>query len=247
MTAPSPVGLRRFAGYAMAPNERGYCGPDDPELLRAYLRNGSADDGLAALARAFDGPLPYLQIIADATGIAEVFDPRVVEAYWLGNDLLDAVDPHVCAEALLVAFAGEPTVDPRRIVATRNGASPHHGYHVLVTYPWIDFVAKGHDSALDLLDSCRIRWGTVTAIDGTDVTVECPPLEVGGAGIRLGKPRNEIVHPLPRPDASAVQLGDQVSLHWDHLCDHLTAEEVERLRDRTVAVIKLVNRCLLDT
>lgn len=241
----SGVGLRRFAGYAMAPNQRGFCGPEDHERLRAYLGDGTADAGLAVLARAFDGPLPYLEVIAAANGLSDTFDPRVVEAYWLGNDLLDAVDPSTCADALLAAFEGEPTVDPRRIEATRAGATPHHGYHVLVTYPWIDFVAKGHASALDLLDSCRVRWGTITDLDGADVIVNVQPLEVGPAGVGMGAVRSLVVHPLIRPDGPDLHVGDQVSLHWDDLCDTLTSTEVDELAVRTGEVLQLVNRCLL--
>ena len=48
---------------------------------------------IARRARQFDGAWAYLESIARAAGIADPLDERVVEAYWIGNDLLDRVDP----------------------------------------------------------------------------------------------------------------------------------------------------------
>lgn len=246
--SPTPsvdAGLRRFIGFALAPNERGFCGPADHALLRDHLRDGSGGTELARLARAFSGPLPYLQVIADAAGIADPFDPQVVGAYWLGGDLLDAVDPQVCAAALLTAFAGQPTVDPRRIEATRDAAVPSHAYHVLVTYPWIDLVAAGRPQALQPLDDCRVRWGEVVAVADDAVEVSVQPLEVSEGRLALGAARVDLVRPVQRPDAPSLAVGDVVALHWDHLCDRLTAAEVRELATRTAAVMAVVNDRLL--
>jgi hypothetical protein len=240
-------GLQRFAGYALAPNERGFCGPTDTRLLATGLRGGWGDEALGPLARAFTGPLPYLEVIADANGIADVFDPSVVEAYWVGNDLLRAVDPHVCADAVLAAFEGQPTVDPRRITATRDGASPTHVFHVLVTYPWIDLVAAGRTRALAMLDDCRVRWGTVERVQGPDVVVvRNRRLVVADGAIVLGELSSEVVRPVDRPGAPALRPGDLVTLHYDHLCDLVDATAIAQLQTRTAVTTELVNRCLLD-
>lgn len=252
-------GLRRFAGYAMAPNERGFCGPADHAGFAAQVRDGGRGHALAAMVRSFDGPLPYLRVIADAAGVADPFDPAVVTTYWLGGPLLDAVDPGVCTEALLAAFDGQPTVDPRRLHAARDIASPHHLFHVLVTYPWIDLVAAGRYQAVAQLDACRVRVGTVTAIGtavgtgtavggiavGATVSVRSRPLIAGPEGLALGPPRTEAVRPLDRPDAPALAPGDAVALHYDLLCDRLTTAEVEELQERSAVTLDAVNRCLL--
>lgn len=229
----------------MAPNERGYCGPEDHRLLREALRAEGADGDLEALVRVFDGPLPYLRVIAESAGIDDVFDPRVVEAYWVGNDLLDTVDPDRCADTLLAAFAGAPTVDPRRIQATREGASPHHGYHVLVTYPWIDVVAAGQPSALGLLDSCRVGWGTLVSVQSDTAEVATCPMVIVDGLIQMGEEVVRRLRRIDRPDNAAIQPGDLVTVHWDNLCDRLSPVQADALRCRTATVIDLVNRCLL--
>ena len=52
---------------------------------------GVVDRGLVRLAQAFAGAWPYLELIAAGCGIGDPLDRRVVEAYWVGNDLLDKV------------------------------------------------------------------------------------------------------------------------------------------------------------
>ncbi|MGZ4600831.1 MAG: DUF6390 family protein, partial [Oryzihumus sp.] len=85
---PGPV---LFARYAFPPNSHGYCGPADNT---AFLEMGSAgvvDTGMRLMARQFEGAWPYLELIAGAVGVADPLDPRVVEAYWVGNGLLPRV------------------------------------------------------------------------------------------------------------------------------------------------------------
>ena len=80
-----------FVRYAYPPNALGYCGPDDFAAFREYAVAGVADQGLVQLARVFSGAWPYLELISAGCGIADPLDHRVVEAYWVGNDLLDRV------------------------------------------------------------------------------------------------------------------------------------------------------------
>lgn len=91
---PGPV---LFARFAYPPNSLGYCGPDDSAAVRDYAVTGTADRGLAELAGMFSGALPYLQLIAAASHIADPLDERVVHAYWLGGPQLERVGPSVLA------------------------------------------------------------------------------------------------------------------------------------------------------
>src|SRR6187399_2463157 len=96
MSAPqvaSPSGPVLFVRYAYPPNLHGYCGPTDTGSFLAYGRTEEIDPGFRQLAQAFSGAWPYLELIAGATGIADPLDHRVVEAYWVGNGLLDRVGP----------------------------------------------------------------------------------------------------------------------------------------------------------
>src|ERR1700732_4522480 len=88
---PQRAGPLMSVRYAYPPNALGYCGPADFAAFREYAVAGVVDRGLVQLAQAFAGAWPYLELIASGCGIGDPLDRRVVEAYWVGNDLLDKV------------------------------------------------------------------------------------------------------------------------------------------------------------
>ncbi|GAI47424.1 unnamed protein product [marine sediment metagenome] len=85
-------GTIRFATYAFMPNRLGYCGGDDNKTLFDYCVAKHTDPGLVIILQKFEAAYPYLKLIASSNHISDAFDARVVEAYWLGNELLDQVD-----------------------------------------------------------------------------------------------------------------------------------------------------------
>src|SRR5207302_9188069 len=111
-----------------------YCGGEDNRTLFEYGIENAVDGGLNPLLRRFTGALPYLQLIARANGIADPFDPRVVEAYWIGNDLLDGVEVRQLYDHLIERF-GKQLSNPRTrdllLGKAPAGAHPHHAFHVL--------------------------------------------------------------------------------------------------------------------
>ena len=93
-----------FARYAFGPNRLGYCGPDDSAELFAEATVGGDLRALRHNAEQFEGAWPYLQLIAKANGVADPLDARVVEAYWLGNSMLENVTPALMGDSLDVRF-----------------------------------------------------------------------------------------------------------------------------------------------
>jgi hypothetical protein len=241
-TVRSTPGDVLFARYAFPPNELGYCGPDDPDvLLRHATSAGEPADEIARRARLFDGAWVYLELIAAAAGIPDPMDARVVEAYWIGNDLLDAVDPDLFLATLRQRFAGQlggPIAHRWRSMPPAH-ALAHHSFHVFAVYPWTGLLTAGSgdrgDTALSVLDSCRIRWGTVTGpVTGARVHVRSRPLTWDGRRLGLGTDRVESVRwstdgASGRPPAP----GDLVACHWDWVCDRLTPTQAEQLATRT--------------
>jgi len=66
-----------------------YCGPKEAneQFRRYFSTKGNAKEVRESLLR-FEGLPPYLSAIAKKHGLG-MFDGQVVEAYWLGNELLD--------------------------------------------------------------------------------------------------------------------------------------------------------------
>jgi len=107
-------GPQLFARYAFMPNRLTYCGGDDNRALFDYCLEEVTDDGLRGLLRKFTGAMPYLRLIAECNAILDPFDARVVEAYWLGNNLLQGVEARALYNSLRDRFG------PRCAPATSN-------------------------------------------------------------------------------------------------------------------------------
>ncbi|MEW2480658.1 DUF6390 family protein [Mycobacterium sp. NPDC049093] len=239
-TQPLPAGYRLFARYAFPPNELGYCGPAGPAVTP-----GEDTSEFASHAREFDGAWPYLQAIAEAVG-AGPLDAEVVRGYWVGGPLLGRVDPSILLDQLRAAFQGQVTGGLDTVSAAGTSAGTvlaHHSFHVFVVYPWVRFLDRDPDTALRVLQNCRIRWGTVTTVEDEHVVVESCPLVLDGSRLTLGEPVAERTR-WSRDGKSLTNPptpGDTVSAHWDWVCDTLTADETSALAYATRATLDLVN------
>ena len=242
---PSIEGPLLFARYAYPPNERGFCGPADHQQLLEYGAAGVVDPGLRQIARSFTGPWPYLKLIAGAAGIPDPFDYRVVEAYWVGNDLLERVEMSRFGHAILDRFRRVAGASWGHLAeAIPAGAVAHHSFHVFGVYPWVGLLASyrgGHP--LYILDRCRIRWGRVVTVESDQVVVRFRPLTWDGRNVGLGLPELETVTRSIGGTGFVGDLepGDWVALHWDWVCDRLTRRQLTNLRQFTHRQLDITN------
>ena len=234
-----------FARYAYPPNSLGYCGPGDPTALFESAVDGGHVDHLTRLASQFEGAWPYLELIAGCSGITDPLDRRVVEAYWIGNELALAVSPSILAASLDERFRRRANGQVADVVApVMAGAIAQHGLHVFGVYPWVGLLRAGRQGpALEVIDRCRIRWGRVVSIDQDLVRVASRPLGFDGSLLALEEEREEEV----RRSVDGVgfvdelHVGDLVSLHWDWVCDRLTPRELRWLTYCTDRNLRAVN------
>jgi Family of unknown function (DUF6390) len=224
------TGRTLFASYAFPPNQLGYCGPE-----------GTGIGELAAHADEFDGAWPYLQAIADAAGISDPLDDNVVRSYWVGGPMLDKVDPDELLVRLRAAFTGQVTGLLGELTPPAE-ALAHHSFHVLVVYPWIRFLDRDPTTPLQVMQDCRIRWGTVESVEGEHAVIVSSPLVFEAGALALGDPAAERVRwsldgsalaPKPVP-------GTTVAAHWDWLCGTLSDAEAAALTSATQQTLDLV-------
>ena len=238
-------GALLFARYAYPPNELGLCGAARPRELIEYGDAAESDGGLAELARTFDGAWPYLELIAHANRIESPLDPRVVQAYWVGNGLLDRVAPEELARHVEDRFG--PRIGRARehvVDAVAAGAVPHHCFHVFAVYPWLGLLRTGVvDEPLRVLDRCRTTPARVLSVDGDTAEVSlrpllwCPPeLGLGSPQVRQVRWQSSGLSFVP-----SLRPGDRVALHWDFVCDVLDAAEERALRLATRRSLAAVN------
>jgi hypothetical protein len=238
-------GALLFARYAYPPNELGYCGPSDNRALLEYGAAGVVDRGLVQLARGFEGAWPYLELIAGACHIADPLDRRVVEAYWVGNALLERVDLTTFGNSLEERFRRRSgRLWDQLAEGIPAGAVPHHSFHVFGVYPWIGLLRSGRArEPLEQMDRCRIRWGRVESVVGEEVVVRGRPLTWDGLRLGLGPARletakREVAGLAFLPD---LEVGQWVSLHWHWVCDRLTPRQLAALRHYTRHTLAITN------
>ncbi len=238
------AGAELFARYAFPPNVLGYCGPDGQSWADTIEGDGDGGGAVAEATRVvqqFEGAWPYLEIIGGLAGL-DPLDERVVEAYWIGNDLIDGIDVLTWGNSIDERFRGRAGQAWTALSDTIPEGRPNHAFHVFCVYPWVGLLRSGHaDHALEVIDRCRIRWGRVVTTQGADVIVESRHLTWDGTDLGLGEPGTETVQRTT--GGPPVRPGDLVSLHWHHLCDVIDDRQVARLRAETARHLRLVAAC----
>ena len=243
------AGAILFGRYAFPPNQLGYCGPDDHQALFEYVARQRADKGLIELERRFEGAYPYLTLIAQANGIADPFERRVVEAYWIGNEYLERVEAAGFYRSLSERF--KTRMDNRSFHWLTSklglGARPHHNFHVFDVYLRAGLMRDDRATiALATMDACRISWGRVVAVDGAELVVQRRALCLREGKLTLGEPEaRRVTRQLDgRGFADNAQPGDHVSMHWDWACEVLSPSALRRLMRATRRSLTLANDTL---
>lgn len=243
-TASSLAGTLRFIRYGFMPNRLRYCGGDDNRALFEYATENAVDGGLTPLLRRFTGALPYLKLIAHSNGIADPFDSRVVEAYWLGNELLEGVDVRQLYEALAERFGRQLQGRTRDLVLGKApaGARPHHTFHVLDVHSRVGELAN----TLETLENCRVSWGRVERAAGAELVVVRQALVLREGKLALDQWRsNSVLRQVDgRGFADSAQPGDWVSLHWGWVCEVLTERQVKNLERATLYHLAIANQTI---
>ena len=240
----STAGAVLFARYAYAPNDLGYCGPAESAALLELGATGHTDADVVSIARGFSGAWPYAALLAELAGFADPLDDEVMRAYWTGGALLEQLDTEAFGRKLLELIGSQAGsywghLTPELL----NEAAPTHGFHVFGVYPWTRLLAQVPDPALHVLDNCRIRWGLVVEVDAPYVTVHSQRLTWDGAQLSLAAAAPEQV----RFDYGGARFvdapvaGDQLTLHWDTVCERVTTEQVAHLARSTAAQLALTN------
>ena len=240
------------ARHSFMPNRLGYCGPDENEvLLEACLTNQRSEQLLKAL-EAFKGAQPYLKFIGQSLGL-DPFDYRVVEAYWIGNNLLDSIPQTGFYEHLRERLAKKfPKEHIKNLFESRPFATfPHHALHVFNAFSTMGTVpdafanAVGPDDQVgELMDKCRISWGRVLSSDKDgNLIVEYEPVQRrdGLLSFSQSTPTRVISQVNGRSFMDNMKPGDWISFHWGFACSKLSPKQVAALRKYTCMDMAVAN------
>ena len=245
------LGVLRCARYAFSPNKLKYCGPDKNNELFGYISNKESDLGLVEMLDDFKVMYPYLKLIADENEIKDPFDDRVVEAYWIGNGLLEGVglkkfwDQLIIDQRLKDRFRAR---DLKWIVGKiPNGAKVHHSFHVFNVWSRTGHEAKPHTVAT--MDNCRISWGKVMGNPtgaGQGIKVKTQELEYKNGKIKLkpGVVKEVSWRVGDKKLVKGLKKGDLINMHWGWVCEKVTKLNVRNLQFYTKWHLELANETI---
>jgi len=238
-------GLLRAARYCYKPNILGYCGSQEKRgqlLLQRFLRKEKVDeDAVRNFLTTFEAAYPYLQLIANENEITDPFDNKVVEAYWIGNDLLKKVR-HTAFQEMIVEKFGQPHLlgkkGAEKIAQNLpTSLSPHHSVHLSI----IGSLTKKLEITVRNMDFCRIGWGTVERKEEEILVLTSQRLVQNKTTGRLTLEEEKGKVILYFPQVTAARIKDVVSFHWKCACEVLSDKQVESLRFYTMKTLQALN------
>tara|TARA_Y100000310_G_C20698765_1_gene827751 strand:+ start:6009 stop:6647 length:639 start_codon:yes stop_codon:yes gene_type:complete len=147
----------------------------------------------------------YLNLIAEHNN-KSIDDKEVLEAYWIGNDLIKNITSEHIKQHIHRTFGKDPIVT-ELIAHIPEGCHPHHTFHLL----HIKKVMPDPSIPYSNFEKCKISVGKVKDIETEKLILEDTTIDHD-----LGFVKN-------------IQKGDHVAYRWDFAIDKLSEEQAEQL------------------
>jgi len=239
-------GVLRCAKYAFMPNYFAYCGPDQNKALFEYCSQNYYEPTLNRILSEFEVMYPYLKLIARENKIKDEFNPEVVEAYWLGNNLTESVNiknlyRHFTEDRNLRSKLKKGLVE-KVLSLQPDLAKPHHNFHVMNI--WLRAGKLNINHTLKTIDECRITWGKVKKIKKSTILVDYQPLIIKNDKITLGKEiEREVLTQFDNKSfVKDLKLGDIVTIHWGWVCEKINQRQLNNLKKYTLESLNIFNQ-----
>jgi len=241
--------LKRFLNYSYEPFRLHFCGPQDEpsqKIVDDYLKGRKISFArLKKIAEQFVGVYPYLKLIAAKNNLKPL-DEKVIEAYWLGNDLLKQVTTDDLKKLIREDFVGPGKLSlaqaEKLVQHLPERSLAHHSFHVL----YVGSVTQTVNLVGKLLDLCRVSWGKTQSLKRKtqsygSLIVKYRPLIIRSNEIRLSKDETEKEIKWNQKILPKVLQGQLVSFHWDLAAEVLSEDQAHWLEKCTVRNIEAVN------
>ncbi len=238
-------GVQLAARFSIATNRLKYCGPADaePALFRTIVEGKDLEASRKALLR-FEALEPYLTAIAAKHG-RDPLDHDVVEAYWIGNELLDDFTREDFRGILdTLARRGLPRSMADAFAShLPERPLPHHVFHV--TYVGVGNVTGHVKTTLPNMEACRPAWARVLQAANGTLEVEKPALEYAGGRLRVGAAVRERLA-YDKRFLPSTRKGDHVALHWNWPTLKLTEGQLANLKAYTQRSLTAASEALAE-
>ncbi len=257
-------GLELFGKFAFRPNQLKYCGEEGfwKHFLQ-YLNSGETEENLRSKMKSFPVAFPFLSLIARKNCAEDFLDERVVEAYWIGNSLLEQVKAEDINKLVLNELTKNESLQENiaQEIAKKIpfSAFSHHSLHVFLLHAasgteprmakhldscrisWGEVLkVKGETRMAKHLDSCRISWGEVLKVKGEKATVLFNPISRSNGKFLLSEPKEKEIA-VPKEFSLQLERGDFAAFHWNTAAVKLSPKQLANLKKYTEHNLKAVN------
>ncbi|MCX8158478.1 MAG: DUF6390 family protein [Candidatus Diapherotrites archaeon] len=223
-------GLLRACKYSFEPNRLGYCGPNNSfAVFKDFIKEPTEEKAkeIVNLLSDFNAFFPYVNLIAEKNK-KYVFEEEVVEAYWIGNNLLYKVFKEDIEDLILNKLAALSSL-PKEIFEKKVNYLPekpliNHSFHVL----YINFITRKLDPLLKNLDSCLVKPAKVLEIRENSYFVKSYSIYCENKEIGLKEKRFRVQKGFVDADEK-----DLISIHWGLAIEKINDKQKKFLIDTT--------------
>ncbi|RJQ18157.1 hypothetical protein C4573_00355 [Candidatus Woesearchaeota archaeon] len=234
-------GIELAIRFSFITNSLQFCGPHcASDQFMEYVDKKNNEKDVEDSLKKFEGLYPYLSTIAEKTG-KKFTDYEVIEAYWIGNKLLEQFDKEDLKKIIekLMQRGLPKSMGEKLIKNMPSGFMPHHNFNVF--YVGVGNTTGSVPTNLQNMDNCRISWGKVSEVLTEKVLVQTPVLKKQGNQYYLGKEETKTIVFKPSLFPS-IKKGDVIALHWGFACLVLTEEQLSNLKKYTRKIIDVMNK-----
>jgi hypothetical protein len=237
-------GLELACRFSLITNKLRYCGPREAHKDFYLLLIGKKYDKnkIKKHFRGYEGLYVYLRNIAKKHH-KNPFDYDVIEAYWIGNGLLNSFTKKDLQEIILeLTKRGLPEYYADKLIEKiPKGMNPSHSFNVL-------FVGVGKTTGavptnIITMNKCVVSIGEVLKIQDNSLVVAVNTLKIKRGLLKYG--RRVIQHiEYIKESLPNINVNDKIAVHWNFACKILTEREVYNLRKTTQRNIDALNEAL---
>ncbi|MEM4663120.1 MAG: DUF6390 family protein [Candidatus Diapherotrites archaeon] len=232
--------LVRACKYAFVPNKLGYCGKSDfSKLCIDFIKNpkDTSIEQIVSHLKSFKAMYNYMSLIAKHNSL-DVFSPEVIEAYWLGNSLLENVPASAVKELIKKGFTEiPPEIRNKKAEFIKNGPLIQHSFHVL----YVNFLNPRLKPNIENMNMCLVKYGEVLETKANRIKVKSIKLYYALGELKLC----EKILFLENPFNCTLLPGKLVSTHWGAVIEKISKANVKNIKRALFKNIELTNSYLM--
>jgi len=234
-------GIELAARFSYITNSLRFCGPKEAsKQFLQYLSNKNNGQKVKESLLKFEGLYPYLSSIAEKNK-KDIFDYEVIEAYWIGNKLLDSFENKDIKEIIkkLMQRGLPKSIGNNLIEDLPSGFVPHHNFNVM--YVGVGRVTGSVEMNLQNMDNCRVSWGKVLEVFQDKLLVQSNTLVKNKNKFELNQNEAKTAVYMPQMLPN-IKKNDIVALHWGFAPVILTKGQLRNLEKYTQLTMGILNR-----